>query len=47
MPAACAATKRIKSLLHVLPLAGCDPASPGGWKIDLGPFPGWREVPTW
>jgi WD40 repeat protein len=24
-----------------------DPASPGGWTIELGPFPGWREVPTW
>jgi WD40 repeat protein len=18
-----------------------------GWKIDVGPFPGWRDVPTW
>jgi len=18
-----------------------------GWTIDLGPFPGWRDVPTW
>ena len=24
-----------------------DPASPGGWKIELGPFPGWRDVPDW
>jgi WD40 repeat protein len=24
-----------------------DPAAPGGWTIELGPFPGWREVPTW
>jgi WD40 repeat protein len=24
-----------------------DPASDGGWTIELDPFPGWREVPTW
>ncbi len=24
-----------------------DPASDTGWTIELGPFPGWREVPTW
>jgi WD40 repeat protein len=24
-----------------------DPDSPGGWKIEVGPFPGWKEVPTW
>jgi len=24
-----------------------DPASDTGWRIELGPFPGWREVPTW
>ncbi len=24
-----------------------DPASDTGWKIELGPFPGWRDVPTW
>ena len=24
-----------------------DPASRGGWKVELGPFPGRREVPTW
>jgi hypothetical protein len=24
-----------------------DPASPGQWKIELGPFPGWKNVPTW
>jgi WD40 repeat protein len=22
-------------------------ASPTGWKIEVGPFPGWNEVPTW
>jgi len=24
-----------------------EPASDTGWKIELGPFPGWRDVPTW
>jgi WD40 repeat protein len=24
-----------------------DPASSTGWKLDIGPFPGWKDVPTW
>jgi hypothetical protein len=24
-----------------------NPGSPTGWKLDVGPFPGWRDVPTW
>ena len=24
-----------------------DPTSSIGWKIELGPFPGWRDAPTW
>ncbi|MGB5162561.1 MAG: hypothetical protein WBQ27_15685, partial [Thermoanaerobaculia bacterium] len=24
-----------------------DPDSPTGWKLEIGPFPGWEEVPTW
>jgi len=24
-----------------------DPDSPNGWKVELGPFPGWQTVPTW
>jgi len=24
-----------------------DPFSATGWTIELSPFPGWREVPTW
>ena len=24
-----------------------DPAAAGGWKIEIGPFPGWKDVPTW
>jgi WD40 repeat protein len=24
-----------------------DPTSDSGWTIELGPFPGWREIPEW
>jgi len=24
-----------------------DPASDTGWKIELGPFPGWTKIPDW
>jgi WD40 repeat protein len=24
-----------------------DAQSPGGYKIEVGPFPGWAEVPEW
>jgi WD40 repeat protein len=24
-----------------------DEESPTGWKREVGPFPGWKEVPTW
>jgi WD40 repeat protein len=24
-----------------------DPSSSTGWKIEIGPFPGWKDVPTW
>ena len=24
-----------------------DPTSSTGWKLDVGPFPGWKEVPAW
>jgi WD40 repeat protein len=24
-----------------------DTASATGWKLDIGPFPGWNDVPTW
>jgi len=24
-----------------------DAASPTGYKLDIGPFPGWKDVPTW
>jgi WD40 repeat protein len=29
--------------LRVVP----DQASATGWKLDVGPFPGWQDVPTW
>jgi hypothetical protein len=24
-----------------------DPASPTGYQVAVGPFPGWKDVPTW
>jgi WD40 repeat protein len=24
-----------------------DSASPTGYKLEIGPFPGWKDVPTW
>jgi WD40 repeat protein len=24
-----------------------DPASPSGYRVAIGPFPGWKDVPTW
>jgi hypothetical protein len=24
-----------------------DPAAPTGYKLDIAPFPGWKDVPTW
>ena len=24
-----------------------DPASPTGWKLEAGPFPGWAKLPEW
>jgi WD40 repeat protein len=24
-----------------------DPSSSTGWRVEIGPFPGWRELPTW
>jgi WD40 repeat protein len=29
--------------LRVVP----DASSSTGWKLDVGPFPGWKDVPTW
>ncbi len=24
-----------------------NPGSPAGWKLEVGPFPGWKDVPEW
>jgi hypothetical protein len=24
-----------------------DETSPTGWKVEIGPFPGWETAPTW
>jgi hypothetical protein len=24
-----------------------DESSPTGWSEEIGPFPGWKDVPTW
>jgi len=24
-----------------------DPTAPAGYKLEVGPFPGWKGVPTW
>jgi WD40 repeat protein len=36
---------RLKSLTNLRVVRA--PESPAGWKIDVGPFPGWKDVPTW
>jgi WD40 repeat protein len=36
---------KLKSLTNLRVVR--DPRSPAGWKIDLAPFPGWKDVPTW
>jgi WD40 repeat protein len=36
---------KLKSLTNLRAVR--DPDSDTGWTIEIGPFPGWREVPTW
>ena len=36
---------RLRSLTNLRAVR--DPASSTGWKIDVGPFRGWKDVPTW
>jgi len=36
---------KLKSLTNLRAVR--DPASDTGWKIEFGPFPGWKDVPTW
>jgi WD40 repeat protein len=36
---------KLKSLTNIRVVR--DPDSAEGWKVELDPFPGWAEVPTW
>ena len=36
---------KLKSLTNLRAVR--DPKSPTGWTIELGPFPGWKDVPSW
>jgi WD40 repeat protein len=36
---------KLKSLTNLRAVR--DPKAPSGWTIELGPFPGWKEVPDW
>jgi WD40 repeat protein len=36
---------RLRSLTNIRAVP--DPEAPNGWTIELGPFPGWKEVPEW
>ena len=36
---------KLKSLTNIRVVR--DPESAEGWKVELEPFPGWAEVPTW
>jgi hypothetical protein len=36
---------KLKSLTNLRVVE--DPKSSSGWKIDYGPFPGWKKMPEW
>jgi WD40 repeat protein len=36
---------KLKSLTNLRAVR--DPEAEGGWKIELAPFPGWKDVPAW
>jgi hypothetical protein len=36
---------RLRSLTNLRAVR--DAASDTGWKVEVGPFPGWAEVPEW
>jgi hypothetical protein len=36
---------KLKSLTNVRAVR--DPEALNGWTIELGPFPGWKDVPEW
>jgi WD40 repeat protein len=38
---------KLRSLTNVRLVEADDAESSTGWKLDLDPFPGWEEVPTW
>ena len=40
-----AGTSRLKYATNLRVIR--DPESPSGWKLEIGPFPGWETVPTW
>jgi hypothetical protein len=38
-------TAKLKPLTNLRAVR--DPESATGWTIEVGPFPGWAEVPEW
>jgi WD40 repeat protein len=36
---------KLRSLTNLRVVA--DPSAASGWKVEVGPFPGWKNVPTW
>ena len=36
---------KLRSLTNIRAVP--DPASAAGYKLEIGPFPGWKDVPTW
>jgi WD40 repeat protein len=36
---------KLRSLTNVRAVR--DPTSSAGWRIEIGPFPGWKDVPAW
>ena len=36
---------KLKSLTNLRAVR--DPGSSTGWTTDVGPFPGWKDVPSW
>lgn len=36
---------KLRSLTNLR--AGRDPSADTGWKIEIGPLPGWAAVPEW
>jgi WD40 repeat protein len=36
---------KLRSLTNIRVIR--DASSPNGWRVEVGPFPGWKDVPTW